>query len=464
MKKKKFFTGNQLLILLLTIIAIVAIILSVSRHHFPSIKSPILYTEKDKTPIKNTDRNISTKFSGRNKHIVTHMPLTDDNLIDAQIESFIDARIKIFEQYPAFSGNSLCIDYEAIYQSDKHISFIFRERFTTQSLKQQEELFCMNFNVKKSTLMTLDSLFKDKDDTLDKIYQYISKQISNNHIPGVTIFNSKVFQGIRPVAKNYNNFSLDKKGIYFYFTDKQLDIDYVHQLKIFVPNRVIEESGGYKDRPDGKTIATAHHLWTILPPSIDPNQLKTKIIPRNKKKVSLLFENGPHSLYTPLLLDILEKNKAVATFFPLGIRANEFPEIISMIIQSSHSLGSGSWSHPCLANLSELEAINDFDQTKALLERLGYKTKYYLPPYAPLPPKLRKSYPLHVIDPTIDASKIEQSDPNLIISYIVSHARNGSIILLDELNENTVQLLNDLIIQLRKAGFECTDLDNIILF
>ncbi len=49
---------------------------------------------------------------------------------------------------------------------------------------------------------------------------------------------------------------------------------------------------------------------------------------REKKKIALTFDDGPHPYYTEQLLDGLKKRGVKATFFVTGAHAELHPEVI----------------------------------------------------------------------------------------------------------------------------------------
>ncbi len=59
----------------------------------------------------------------------------------------------------------------------------------------------------------------------------------------------------------------------------------------------------------------------------------------------LSFDDGPHPDSTPILLDLLKRQKRSATFFCRGSQAKKYPELISAIVQSGHSLGYHGYNH-----------------------------------------------------------------------------------------------------------------------
>ncbi len=66
---------------------------------------------------------------------------------------------------------------------------------------------------------------------------------------------------------------------------------------------------------------------------------------------ALTFDDGPHPVYTPLLLNILKKHEAKATFFMVGVIARRYPEIVRQVAQAGHAIGNHSWDHPNLKQI-----------------------------------------------------------------------------------------------------------------
>ena len=66
---------------------------------------------------------------------------------------------------------------------------------------------------------------------------------------------------------------------------------------------------------------------------------------------ALTFDDGPHPVYTPRILNILEKHGARATFFMVGEAASRYPEIVRMVARAGHVIGNHSWNHPDLPSI-----------------------------------------------------------------------------------------------------------------
>lgn len=71
----------------------------------------------------------------------------------------------------------------------------------------------------------------------------------------------------------------------------------------------------------------------------------------NAKYVALTFDDGPHKVLTPRLLDALKNTKAKVTFFVMGIKVGMHPQILRRAISEGHEVANHAWNHPVLAKL-----------------------------------------------------------------------------------------------------------------
>ena len=62
-------------------------------------------------------------------------------------------------------------------------------------------------------------------------------------------------------------------------------------------------------------------------------------------QIFLTFDDGPHPLVTPWVLDILKEHHAKATFFVVGDNAKKYPDLIQRIKNEGHSLGNHTFHH-----------------------------------------------------------------------------------------------------------------------
>src|SRR5688572_27569417 len=66
---------------------------------------------------------------------------------------------------------------------------------------------------------------------------------------------------------------------------------------------------------------------------------------KKSNSIYLTFDDGPDPEVTPLLLDLLKKKNAKATFFLVGTKIEAHPELVSQIIANGHGIGNHSYDH-----------------------------------------------------------------------------------------------------------------------
>ncbi|CAI8042511.1 Peptidoglycan-N-acetylglucosamine deacetylase BC_1960 [Geodia barretti] len=95
--------------------------------------------------------------------------------------------------------------------------------------------------------------------------------------------------------------------------------------------------------------------------------------------VYLTFDDGPHPVYTPQVLDVLARYGARATFFVVGSLAQAYPDIIQRIAAEGHTIANHTWNHEDLAGLSRAAFDETVGRTQAILADLA--TPCLRPPY-----------------------------------------------------------------------------------
>ena len=102
----------------------------------------------------------------------------------------------------------------------------------------------------------------------------------------------------------------------------------------------------------------------------------------NVKKIALTFDDGPHPVYTPVLLDGLAKRKVKATFFITGENAEACPELIKRMQEEGHLIGNHTYSHIQLTQDNREQFKAELMKTNTIIEEItGQGVTYVRPPY-----------------------------------------------------------------------------------
>jgi peptidoglycan-N-acetylglucosamine deacetylase len=100
----------------------------------------------------------------------------------------------------------------------------------------------------------------------------------------------------------------------------------------------------------------------------------------NEPIAALTFDDGPHPFYTPLVLEVLKKHKAIGTFFMVGEAAKRYPKIVKMVAENGHVIGNHSWEH---TNFKKIPAWRQRLKDLRACEKATapYSTRLFRPPW-----------------------------------------------------------------------------------
>ena len=88
---------------------------------------------------------------------------------------------------------------------------------------------------------------------------------------------------------------------------------------------------------------------------------------------ALTFDDGPDPEFTPRLLEILENYGARATFFMLGVKATQHPNILKQVANAGHAIGNHSWDHAIFTSLSMRECYRQVLKCQQALAPFGVR-------------------------------------------------------------------------------------------
>ncbi len=182
------------------------------------------------------------------------------------------------------------------------------------------------------------------------------------------------------------------------------------------------------------------------------------------KTAYLTFDDGPNTIYHPLILDILKQYNAHATFFLVGQNINSAHDPAIRTLTDGHLVGNHSLTHSFLPNFSSPFIFNELDKTDNILKSInGNNTVlFFRPPYGGINTyvvsnahKLGLRVFLWDVDPR-DWSEPSTDD---LVQRVVGATHDGSDILLHSNHLATVRALPRIIENLRSQGYTFKTLD-----
>lgn len=190
-----------------------------------------------------------------------------------------------------------------------------------------------------------------------------------------------------------------------------------------------------------------------------PEEKKTE-----KKRIALTFDDGPHPIYTPQMLELLKEEQVPATFFLLGENVELYGDVVKEIAKEGHLIGNHTYHHVQITSLSLEEACKEIQETSDLIEELtGTGTEYVRPPFGTWNEELEERLNLIPVMWSIDTKDWTTQNVDWIVRETVKHAEDHDIILMHDSYQSTVDAVKRVIEQLEAEGFEFVTVDEIIM-
>jgi len=177
----------------------------------------------------------------------------------------------------------------------------------------------------------------------------------------------------------------------------------------------------------------------------------------NKMQVALTFDATYGDNQTTILLDILRRNNIKATFFLSGIWLENFPELARSIAREGHEIGSHTYTHPHLPQISIDDVRNQIIRTENIIENVTGRSPYlFRPPFGEFNQEVLNTIAelgYLTIMWTIDSLDWMNPGVQAIIDRVVNNVQPGAIILMHQAAVQTPQALQTIITQLRNKGY-----------
>jgi len=108
--------------------------------------------------------------------------------------------------------------------------------------------------------------------------------------------------------------------------------------------------------------------------------------------VALTFDDGPHPILTPWILDLLDRYHAKATFLLVGKQAELYPGLVREIVKRGHEVGSHSYTHSNMRQISTLGVERELVMSRQVIRRAcGEFVTLFRPPGGNYDPQVREA-------------------------------------------------------------------------
>ncbi len=193
----------------------------------------------------------------------------------------------------------------------------------------------------------------------------------------------------------------------------------------------------------------------------------SKIFKRGRRdlpEVCLTFDDGPHPQSLPDILRILKENDVKASFFMVGRRIQEHPDLARLVLKEGHEVGNHTQNHLRLDELPADQIRMEVALCESAFEQAtgGVKMHLFRPPgmrFTPDVLKIAREFDYTTVGWNYGGKdfQVVRDGPSLadhpkIAEYVLDNVTSGGIILLHD-NPDTAKALPEILRGLKARGF-----------
>ncbi len=185
-----------------------------------------------------------------------------------------------------------------------------------------------------------------------------------------------------------------------------------------------------------------------------------------RREIALTFDDGPHPAYTARLLDLLRGLHVHATFFLVGKKVDQAPEMVARIASEGHEVGNHTYHHINLDRLPDALIVNEIRLGNEAVKRAcGVEPTCFRPPgghHGEAVMRAAARLNMRTILWTDDPADFAKPGPEVIEGRVCQNVGAGSDILLHDGIEQTLQVLPDMVARLRRDGYHFVTISQMV--
>ena len=181
------------------------------------------------------------------------------------------------------------------------------------------------------------------------------------------------------------------------------------------------------------------------------------------KVIALTIDDGPSPVYTPQILQLLDKYQVTATFSMIGVQVDAHPGMAREVAAAGHMIANHTWSHLDLAVLPPVTIADQINRTTGAIHTVtGRVPTLFRAPYGAWSPAVLQHCAqtgMTPLDWSVDPRDWSRPGVASIVGNIMRNTKTGSIILEHDGGGNrsqTVAALKIVLPRLLAAGYQFT--------
>ena len=369
------------------------------------------------------ENKVESYISMNEELVSINYPVTNINVLDDAVSSYVNQTYYNFKNMGSPVIPELNISYTYKEVNEDIINVSLMTEIVTDTTINKIKTF--TYNKSNNKFLTMEDLV---DDLAGLDYE-IKKELLEKYQDADMDYLSNV---------SYDYFTIDDENLTLYFNPAEIKSKHDELIYIDVPLDSLKMLVDI-DINEGKD--------TYL-------SIKKKNVSIDDKVVALTFDDGP-SKYTDQILDILKKYNACGTFFLIGNKVEFYSDTLRRMLEEGSEIGNHSYDHKLLTRLSKEAFQEEINKTQMAIKKVtGFTPTLFRPTYGGYNNTLKSYTDLKFVLWDVDSRDWQVKSKEKILKNVLPNVKSGSIVLMHDNHEYSVNALEDMIESLKKQGYK----------
>ncbi len=369
------------------------------------------------------ENKVESYISMNEELVSINYPVTNINVLDDAVSSYVNQTYYNFKNMdsPVIPELNISYTYKEVNEDIINVS-LMTEIVTDKTINK---IKTFTYNKSNNKFLTMEDLV---DDLAGLDYE-IKKELLEKYQDADMDYLSNV---------SYDYFTIDDENLTLYFNPAEIKSKHDELIYIDVPLDSLKMLVDI-DINEGKD--------TYL-------SIKKKNVSIDDKVVALTFDDGP-SKYTDQILDILKKYNACGTFFLIGNKVEFYSDTLRRMLEEGSEIGNHSYDHKLLTRLSKEAFQEEINKTQMAIKKVtGFTPTLFRPTYGGYNNTLKSYTDLKFVLWDVDSRDWQVKSKEKILKNVLPNVKSGSIVLMHDNHEYSVNALEDMIESLKKQGYK----------
>ena len=394
--------------------------------------------------------------------------ITDKDEISSDIETFVQNKIELFKnevnegqsQSEGKTKPQITVTYKPYALKDAIISFKVTTDADSGITRTDGFITTFVYSMETESKLSLDDVFDSSVDYASEISDLVRSKLEGNSVLK-SHYNAALFEeGTAPKKSNFSNFVVGDGEVVFYFNANQIASSAADSFEVALSFDELDDILMQDVLNPNASVTVNAATGEVLPDFLiagegDMSAFSIEGINPDDKVVALTFDDGPNPSTTEQILDALERYDALATFFVLGDRAEEFPSTIQKIYESGNEIGNHSYDHKDFKKLSTEDMLDEVEKTNQIIyDAVGVRPILVRPPYGNVTENIANEIGRACVLWTVDPEDWKYKDADIDYNNVMDNVQDGDIVLMHDIYQASAEAAVQVIKELTARGYK----------